>query len=101
MLITNVTEIRNNVGKVIKQATESKEPVVILQRSKPVAYILDKTIYEEMQIKLHKAEEIEKNEKMRKSLDTISSIREKTKEYINSMDSTDVVRKLRENDGHE
>lgn len=96
MLITNITEIRNNVGKIIKRASEKKEPIVVMQRSKPVAYILEKSMYEEMQKKLDRAEEIEKKEIRDNSLRNIALIREKTQKYKCSFDSTDIVRELRE-----
>jgi antitoxin StbD len=97
MLITNVTEIRNNVGRVIKKATSSKEPVLIMQRSKPVAYILEKSRYEEMQKKIEQADEWERKERIRQSIENITMIRENTKEYGYNYDSTSVIRQLREN----
>ena len=62
MLITNVTDVRHNISKVIKSAAEKKEPVVVMQRSKPVAYIIEASMYEEIQKKLTIAEKIEKRE---------------------------------------
>ena len=45
----NVTEMRQNVSKIIAQAIETKEPVVLLQRSKPVAYIVEAGTFEKIQ----------------------------------------------------
>jgi antitoxin StbD len=96
MIITNVTEIRSSVGKLIKKATEEKEPVVIMQRSKPVAYIINKDLYDDMNKKLEKAKEYEQREKLEKSINNITTIREKTKKYSVKMNSTDTIREFRE-----
>jgi len=45
----NVTEMRQNVSKIIAQAIETKEPIVLLQRSKPVAYIVEAGTFEKIQ----------------------------------------------------
>ncbi|WP_258358819.1 type II toxin-antitoxin system Phd/YefM family antitoxin [Moorella sulfitireducens] len=48
MYMANVTEIRQNASKIIARVIDSGEPAVVLQRSKPVAYIVAASAYEEM-----------------------------------------------------
>ncbi|MEW5786206.1 MAG: type II toxin-antitoxin system Phd/YefM family antitoxin, partial [Bacillota bacterium] len=41
MHIISITELRQDASKVLKLAASSKEPVLIVQRSNPVAYLID------------------------------------------------------------
>ena len=54
MSMFNVTEIRQNVSKIIAEAIETKEPILLLQRSKPVAYIIEAGTFEKIQEKARK-----------------------------------------------
>ncbi|GAB6179722.1 hypothetical protein JCM14036_10410 [Desulfotomaculum defluvii] len=39
--LLNVSEIRKNFKEVISEVVETKIPILIIQRSKPVAYLVD------------------------------------------------------------
>ncbi|MEX0974362.1 MAG: type II toxin-antitoxin system Phd/YefM family antitoxin [Bacillota bacterium] len=49
MLMTSVTDLRRNIKSVLEQVIAEKTPAVILQRSKPVAYIVDAESFHSMQ----------------------------------------------------
>ena len=46
MKIVSVTEVRQDTANVIRHAQETEEPVLVVSRSKPAAYILGATAYE-------------------------------------------------------
>ena len=89
----NVTEMRQNVSKIIAQAIETKEPVVLLQRSKPVAYIVEAGTFEKIQEKAQKVEYYEKNEMAKETLKKLAKLRSEMKPQP---DSTPLIRQLRE-----
>lgn len=93
MSMFNVTEIRQNVSKIIAEAIETKEPIVLLQRSKPVAYIIEAGTFEKIQEKARKAEYYEKNEMARETLKKMARLRSEMKPQP---DSTPLIRQLRE-----
>lgn len=96
MHITNITEIRKKAGQILKKTINDKEPTIILQRSKPVAYIVDVDTYEHTQKRLKDLEEIINREKNKNALQKISKIRAKMKSRGRQPDSTEYVRELRE-----
>jgi len=89
----NVTEMRQNVSKIIAQAIETKEPIVLLQRSKPVAYIIEAGTFEKIQEKAQKLEYYEKNEMAKETLKRLAKLRSEMKPQP---DSTPLIRQLRE-----
>ena len=93
MSMFNVTEMRQNVSKIIAQAIETKEPIVLLQRSKPVAYIVEAGTFEKIQEKAKKMEHYEKNELAKETLKKLSQLRSEMKLQP---DSTPLIRQLRE-----
>lgn len=93
MTMFNVTEIRQNASKIITQAIETKEPIVLLQRSKPVAYIIEARIFEELQEKAKKVEQYEKAEMAKETLQRLAKLRNEMKPQP---DSTPLIRQLRE-----
>ncbi|WP_449241492.1 type II toxin-antitoxin system Phd/YefM family antitoxin [Desulfoscipio gibsoniae] len=95
MDVFNVTEIRQNIGKIITQIQKSKQPAVILQRSKPVAYIVEARTYEEIQEKVKKAEQYEKAANTKNTLSRLAKLRSEMKQQPNS---TPLIRRLREGD---
>lgn len=95
MNMFNVTEIRQNASKIIAQVIKTKEPVVVLQRSKPVVYIIEANAFEELQQKVSKAEQYEKKEATQKALKQLTLLRNQMKRQP---DSTPLIRKLREGD---
>ncbi|AGK99798.1 type II toxin-antitoxin system Phd/YefM family antitoxin [Desulfoscipio gibsoniae] len=95
MSMFNITEIRQNASKIIAHVLKTKEPVVILQRSKPVAYIVEAQTYKDIQEKLKKAEHYEKVITTRNSLQRLARLRSEMKKQP---DSTPLIRRLREGD---
>lgn len=93
MSMFNVTEMRQNVSKIITQAIETKEPIVLLQRSKPVAYIIEARVFEEIQAKAKKVEKYEKIEMAKETLQRLTKLRSEMKPQP---DSTYLIRQLRE-----
>jgi prevent-host-death family protein len=93
MSMFNVTEMRQNVSKIIAQAIETKEPIVLLQRSKPVAYIVEAGTFEKIQEKAQKVEYYEKNEMAKETLKKLAKLRSEMKPQP---DSTPLIRQLRE-----
>lgn len=89
----NVTEIRQNVSKIIAEAIETKEPILLLQRSKPVAYIIEAGTFEKIQEKARRVEYYEKNEMAKETLRKLAKLRS---EMQPQPDSTPLIRQLRE-----
>jgi prevent-host-death family protein len=50
--VVSITEVRQDATKVIRHAQESAEPVLVVQRSKPAAYLVGAAQYEAMQAEL-------------------------------------------------
>lgn len=96
MDVFNVTEIRQNISKIIAQVQKTKQPAVILQRSKPVAYIIEAQAYKDIQEKLKRAEQYEKAENTKNALSRLAKLRSEMKKQP---DSTPLIRRLREGDG--
>jgi len=92
MRMANVTDIRVNIREILSEMAKTREPVVILQRSKPVAYLVDPETFEKMQ----RPNEIDLLTKGRKdSLDRILQLRAKVAKKAQS-DSTPLIREMRE-----
>jgi len=96
MNMINVTEIRRNIREVLSEVVKTKKPAVILQRSKPVAYLVDAESFEKMQ-RNKEAESDALTRSRNESLDRIVQLRAKVakKTGIQS-DSTPLIRELRE-----
>ena len=94
MNMVNVTEIRKNIREILMEVVRTKKPAVILQRSKPVAYLVDAESFDKMQ----KPEEEDLLTMSRKdSLDRILKLRAKiAKKTGTQSDSVTLVRELRE-----
>lgn len=89
----NVTEVRQNANKIISQVLKTKEPVMVLQRSKPVAYIIEARAFEQLLEKVKKFEQYEKIETARKALSNLAKLRS---EMDVQPDSTPLIRQIRE-----
>lgn len=96
MHMANVTEIRQNASKIIAQVVDSGEPAVVLQRSKPVVYIVEASAYEKMLKKLEKAENLFRVEETKDALQKIAGLREKMAQRGKQPDSVPLLRELRE-----
>ena len=94
MNMVNVTEIRKNIREILMEVVRTKKPTVILQRSKPVAYLVDAESFDKMQ----KPEEEDLLTMSRKdSLDRILQLRAKIAKKTGSQsDSVAIIRELRE-----
>lgn len=60
--IQPLSEFRAGVASYIKQINETRRPLVITQRGKGVAVVLDVAVYEAMQEKIELLEEVQKAE---------------------------------------
>lgn len=96
MFAVGITEIRQNASAVIKRVLETGKPAVILQRSKPVAYIVDASSYESMVEMLQKAEQLIRASKTREALQMAARLREKVARRSKQTDSVEIIRELRE-----
>ncbi len=99
MQIANVTEIRQNASKIISQVVESGKPAVVLQRSKPVVYIVEAAAYEKMLKRLEEAEKLFRVDETRNTLQKIAGLREKMAARGQQADSVPLLRELREGGG--
>jgi len=52
MKIVNITEVRQDATNVVRHVRQSEEPVLIVQRSKPAAYLIGADQYEALQAEL-------------------------------------------------
>ncbi len=52
MKVVSITEVRQDATAVIRYAQESDEPVLVVQRSKPAAYVVGAAQYEMLQAEL-------------------------------------------------
>lgn len=52
----SVSQLRQNVARVLKETQANGEPCVIVRRSRPIAVILSPKAYREMQRRLRKLE---------------------------------------------
>lgn len=89
----NITEVRQNASKIIAKVIETRVPVMVLQRSKPVAYIIEAKAFEEIQEVLEKAKKYENTLAAKKTLKNLADLRKSTEVQP---DSVSMIRKLRE-----
>ncbi len=52
MKVVNITEVRQNATTIIRDAQQSDEPVLVVQRSRPAAYVIGAAQYELLQAEL-------------------------------------------------
>ena len=96
MQIANVTDIRQNASKIIARIIQTGEPAVILQRSKPVAYIVESSAYEEMVKKLEAAKQYLIKAEREKTLKELAELRQQMAARGYQPDSVPLIRELRE-----
>ncbi|WP_018086868.1 type II toxin-antitoxin system Phd/YefM family antitoxin [Desulfurispora thermophila] len=98
MRMVNVTDLRVSIRKVLLEISKTREPVAILQRSRPVAYLIDAETFENMQ--KASGSELEMLKKARiERLGKIAQLRAKIARRGKWSDSTQIVRELRERPG--
>lgn len=94
MRMISVTEIRKSVKAVLLDIQKTKKPVAILQRSKPVAYIVDPETFMRMQ---QQDESNQFAETRKKSLEKILQLKERTSQKKGVQEnSVELIRDLRE-----
>jgi len=98
MQMISVTDIRKNIRGILSEVVKSKKPVVILQRSKPVAYLIDAESFDKMQRCGESESEMLTRSRM-ESLDRISQLRTKIAKRGIWSDSTQIIQELREGQG--
>lgn len=96
MYIANVTELRQNASIIISRVVEFKEPAVILQRSKPVVYVVEASAYEELLKKVEAADRLLRAEETKKALRELAGLRAKMAQKGKQPDSAPLIRELRE-----
>jgi prevent-host-death family protein len=94
--MANVTEIRQNASTIISRVVESKEPAVILQRSKPVVYVVEASAYEELLKKVEAADKLLRAEETKNALQELAGLRAKMAQKGKQQDSVPLIRELRE-----
>jgi len=100
MFTVGVTEIRQNASAVIKRVLETRMPAVVMQRSKPVAYVIDASSYESMLEKLEKAELLMRVAETKEALQRAARLREAMGKRGSQRDSVEIIRELRERRKH-
>lgn len=94
--MANVTEVRQNASMIISRVVETKEPAVILQRSKPVVYVVEASAYEELLKKVEAADKLLRVEETKKALQDLAGLRAKMAQKGKQQDSVPLIRELRE-----
>jgi len=96
MRMISVTEVRTSIREILSEVVKTKKPAVILQRSKPVAYLVDAESFENMQ-KNKESESDVLNRSRQESLGRILQLRAKVAKRTGiDSDSTQLIRELRE-----
>ena len=96
MHIVSISEIRQNASKIVARMLKENEPVIIMQRSKPVAYLIEAREFEDIQKKIVELERIKNEQNNKKSIQLFDSVREKTGNYKVKKDSVEIIREARE-----
>ncbi|ACA60618.1 type II toxin-antitoxin system Phd/YefM family antitoxin [Candidatus Desulforudis audaxviator] len=96
MRMANVTEVRKSIRALLDEVVRTREPAVILQRSKPVAYLIDAETFEEMR-RRNRVDELEQTPSQTDILDRILRLKARIAERSGVQDdSTRLIRELRE-----
>ena len=98
MQMISVTDMRRNIRNILARIGKTREPVIILQRSKPVAYLVDPETFEKSLAGTGEARS--RKEARQKSMDSILRLRlEIAGRGGIQEDTTALVRQLREGQG--
>jgi len=99
MNIISVTDIRRNFRQILLEITKTKKPVAIIQRSKPIAYLIDAESFELLQ-RTGKMD-VDLLRSRAESLDRIARFKSNlAKNTASQEDSTILIRELREGRSH-
>ncbi|SMB98218.1 Antitoxin Phd_YefM, type II toxin-antitoxin system [Thermanaeromonas toyohensis ToBE] len=97
MRMVNVTEIRTGIREVLSELAKTREPIVVLQRSRPVAYLVDPETFEKL---WHADGRVSLRERRREIYDRVLSLRTKMAgKATRQEDSVLLLRRLREGQG--
>ena len=94
--IANITDLRQNASKIISKVVKEKRPTLVLQRSKPVAYIVEASVFENMQKCMEVAKKYNEIEDSKMALERLDKVTEKMKKRKIQSDSTVTLRNYRE-----
>ena len=97
MNIISVTDIRRNFHEILLEIKKTKKPVCIMQRSKPVAYLIDAESFELLQ-RTEKTD-VDLLRSRAEGLERIARFKSKLAKNTNTEsqeDSTILIRELRE-----
>ncbi len=96
MRMASVTEVRKSIRALLDEVVRTREPAIILQRSQPVAYLVDAETFEEMQ-RRNRVEDLELTPSRTDILDQILRLKARIAERTGVQeDSTRLIRELRE-----
>ncbi|MEW6696465.1 MAG: type II toxin-antitoxin system Phd/YefM family antitoxin [Bacillota bacterium] len=98
MQMISVTDIRKNIRGILSEVVKTKKPAVILQRSRPVAYLIDAESFDKIQKSGESEFELLTKSRI-ESLERISQLRAKIAKKGVRGDSTQIIRELREGQG--
>ncbi len=54
MRTVTITEVRQDATSLVEEVQASKEPILVIQRSRPTAYLVGASAFEEMQAELRR-----------------------------------------------
>jgi len=92
MRMVSITEIRRNAKAVLAELVKNKKPIAILQRSKPVAYIIDAESFAKLQL----LEDTDLKESRKRCLEKIMKVKKRIVNKGVPEDSIMLIRDLRE-----
>ena len=92
--IANITGLRQNASKIISKVVKEKRPTLVLQRS--VAYIVEASVFENMQKCMEVAKKYNEIEDSKMALERLDKVTEKMKKRKIQSDSTVTLRNYRE-----
>ncbi|UNC92106.1 type II toxin-antitoxin system Phd/YefM family antitoxin [Candidatus Contubernalis alkaliaceticus] len=92
MRMVSITEIRRNAKAVLAELVKNKKPIAILQRSKPVAYIIDAESFDKLQL----LEDNDLKESRKRFLEKITKVKKRIVKKGVPEDSIMLIRDLRE-----
>ena len=52
MRVVSITDVRQDATRLVQHVNQAREPVLVLQRSRPAAYLVDAVTYEAMDAEL-------------------------------------------------
>ncbi|MGB9662851.1 MAG: type II toxin-antitoxin system Phd/YefM family antitoxin [Moorellaceae bacterium] len=95
--MVSVTEIRTGIREVLSELSRTREPVVVLQRSKPIAYLVDPETFEKLWYADGYVSLKELKERRREIYGRVLQLRTRMSgKAVGQGDSVSLIRRLRE-----